>query len=120
MPLLFSATAFFAPAFSCRFFLCRFFLLPLLSLSLLSLPLLSLVTSFFVASFFVDVFFVAAFSYHCSFFQVGILLAWHSLGASVGALIGGSLFDVHGNYQFSLMLCAGKVKRDGYFNLFKS
>ena len=75
-----------------------------------TLQLLSLAASFFVA----------AFSYHCSFFQVGILLAWHSLGASVGALIGGSLFDVHGNYQLSLMLCAGKVKRDGYFNLFNS
>ena len=74
--------------------------LSMLSLSMLSLSLLSLTT--------------------VHFFQVGILLAWHSLGASVGALIGGSLFDVHGNYQLSLMLCAGKVKRDGYFNLFKS
>ena len=37
---------------------------------------------------------------------VGILLAWHSLGASLGALLGGSLFDEEGNYQSSLVLCA--------------
>ena len=30
--------------------------------------------------------------------QVGILLMWHSLAASVGALIGGSVFDAHGRY----------------------
>ena len=37
---------------------------------------------------------------------VGILLGIHSIGASLGALLGGSLFDRDGNYQTALLACA--------------
>ena len=37
---------------------------------------------------------------------VGILLAWHSLGASIGSILGGALFDAHGNYTLALIVCA--------------
>ena len=37
---------------------------------------------------------------------VGILLAFHSVGASLGSILGGSLFDENGNYQSALIICS--------------
>ena len=37
---------------------------------------------------------------------MGFLLMWHSLAASVGALMGGALFDASGSYADAIVVCA--------------
>ena len=37
---------------------------------------------------------------------VGILLAWHSLAAALGAWMGGEIFEQHGSYDAALVVCA--------------
>jgi len=43
---------------------------------------------------------------HCVGLAVGVLLMWHSLAASVGAVLGGAIFDASGSYRPAMLVCA--------------